>query len=484
MSRKSLAGRAIVAVLVIEAICAVAFISTALLHEWRTRLHALDAVIQGRSDSLMGAVQDLEDPGNHVFVDPQEFSPSQGDVYAVFNPQGLLVGESKAKNAALQVPGKDGFRNMTVDGRRYRVLQRQALRIIDREETNGVGRRRPVTLVYAVSMDRLWSDVLEATSFYALVSLVLLCASALVLIWMLRRLLTPLRELAVSASEIKADSLEFAAPTSTEGVRELTPLTDALSAMIARVRAAFDSQHRFIHDAAHELKTAVAIVRSTIQVMAMRERSVEEYRKGLNQVLADNERVEELVQKMLTLASAEERGNSIKGECELGGEVSSVVERLRSVGEARGVRLRLEAEQGLLVGLSAEAISSLVSNLILNAVQHSPAGAEVGVGLRCDRREPQVCVLEVRDVGSGIDPRNLERIFERFYREDPSRSRETGGIGLGLSICKSIVDAANGIIEVESTLGKGTTVFVRLPLVETAAPGQTRSPRDERTLVR
>ena len=98
-----------------------------------------------------------------------------------------------------------------------------------------------------------------------------------------------------------------------------------------------------------------------------------------------------------------------------------------------------------------------MSNLVVNAVQHSPAGAEVGVSLA---RSEGMAVLEVRDRGAGIAPEQMPHLFERFYRADTSRSRLTGGAGLGLAICKSIADGVGGRIEVRSAVGEGTTVAV------------------------
>lgn len=483
MTHTSLIRRAIGTVLLIEALCALAFISTALWHEGHTRLRALDVVIEGRADSLIGAVQDAEDPGDHVFVDPEEFTAPRGDFFAVFDDAGHLVGSSRPTIPMLRPSERDGFRNLRLAGHRYRVFQRHALRIIDREETHGAGLRRPITVIYAAGTDDLWHQIVAATSFYALLSLGLLCVTALALIWLLGRLLAPLRQLAVSASEISTDALRFEPPPSALGVRELMPLIEALSAMIGRVRAAFDSQHRFLHDAAHELKTAVAVVRSSIQVLSMRSRTMDEYQLGLNQILSDNERVEELVRQMLTLASFEERSASLHGESDLGNEVENAAENLRRVAEARALSLHCDVERGLAVRLSPEAVRSLASNLILNALQYSAAGGEVLVSVH-GAADPRRAVLVVRDFGCGIAAQNLDRIFERFFREDPSRSRQSGGTGLGLSICKSIVDGAKGTIRVESEARKGTTVTVELAMpaaarpassmAATAAPAQSR----------
>ena len=458
MKTTSLIRRAIIAVLLIQFCCALALVCTAIWHEWTARIRALEIAVQGRSDSLIGAVQDAEDPGDHVKVDPLEFKPQRGDVYAVYNPDGQSVGTSEGAPAELVALSKNGFHDAIVDHHRYRVLQQDAMRIIDREETAGVGIRRPVIVVYATRTDHVWHEVMETVRFYVLMSVFLLCVTAGVLIYLLRRVWEPLRKLASEASLISANSLAFEPPQSALRIRELMPLADALSKMIARLRMAFEMEHRFMNDAAHELKTAVAVVRSTIQLLTMRSRTPEEYQLGLNRALEDNMRVEELVARMLSLAHISERREQALSEIDLAHEAESALKNIASLAEYRGVRIVSSLAQSTKVRLSSNAVQTLVSNLVMNSVQHSARGAEVHVAVRLELGGDRPAVLEVQDFGSGIAAENLPHVFERFFREDPSRSRETGGVGLGLAICKNIVESADGVIELESIRGQGTTV--------------------------
>jgi len=449
-------------VLAIEMLCALGVGAIALWHERETRLRALDETLRGRSDSLIGAVQDAEDPEDNVKVDPEEFSPGKGEEFAVYNTDGRLVGASQGNPAAVSLGSSDSFRNASVHRHQYRVLQRKALRIIDREETGGTGLRRPVTVVYAIRSDYIWHEVLEATRFYLLLSLASVCLTALLLILLARRLLRPLNELASAARSIEPSTLEFSPSVSALETAELRPLAEALAQMVTRVRRAFEAERRFVSDAAHELKTAVAVVRSTIQLLGMRTRSAQEYQSGLDRILEDNQRVEELVSRMLTLARFEERVSGKMGEADLASEAAIAVKNLASYAEWRGVALNFIEDADIKVQMDPEAIQTLVSNLVMNAVQHSSRGSEVRVCVRSNGPGPGKVQLEVQDFGTGISEENLSHVFERFFREDPSRSRETGGAGLGLSICKSIVENAGGKIEVRSNRGKGTTVTALL----------------------
>jgi signal transduction histidine kinase len=464
MKQHSLIRRVVVVVLVVEVLCACCFAGVALWHEWRTRVQAMDALLQGRSDSLLGAVQDAEDPGDNVFVDPTELRLPREDAYSVYNQDGALLGGNERAVFPLTQRKGDGFRSVQVHHRHYRVLEREAMRVIDRSETGGTGIRRPVTIVYAipVSTAHIWHEILEAASFYIAASAGFAALTVLVLLVLLGRLLRPVEELAVAAGEVSPAKLTFAAPRSATRVKELAPLADALSSSIAGLQRAFEKQHRFVSDAAHELKTAVAVVRSTVQVLALRSRTVHEYQDGLESILKDNERVEELVSRMLLLAHVEEAPQHTTEPIDLAETANRATKALRSYATARNVPLSASFAKGVTVNVPAEELRTVATNLILNAIQHSAEGCGVDVRVFQDA-EQALAVMEVEDHGHGIAERDLPFVFDRFYRADSSRSRETGGAGLGLAICKNIVEAAGGRIELASVLGQGTRVRVCLP---------------------
>ena len=465
MNEYSLARRAIVFVLVAEFVCALAFSLTSLWHESRTRLRALDVMLQGRSDSLLGAIQDAEDPGDNVTIDPTELKVPPKDVYAVYNQGGRLVGASPGAPAVLIERHGTGVRTIEVGGRQYRVRESEGLRIIDRAETDGRGLRRPVTIIYAVRTTRIWSEIVEAAGFYIAVSGTLISLTALVLIIALRKLLLPLKELAREAAGVEAHSTAFNPPQSALRVKELRPLAEALSGTIGKLQHALRMQHRFLSDAAHELKTAVAVERSTVQLLTLRPRSPEEYSDGLSRVLQDNERLEQLVSRMLILARFEEQPLNGSHSIDLGQSAQKMSESIRQWIEAREIKLVLDLQDNVNVPLSEEAAETLISNLLINAIQHSKSGSEVRLSVRITSHAEKSATLQIEDCGTGIASESLPHIFERFYREDRSRSRETGGAGLGLAICKSIVEGAGGSIEVDSIVGKGTTATATFKLI-------------------
>jgi signal transduction histidine kinase len=455
---RSLIRQAVGIVLTAQVLCAVALCGAALLHEWHTRIRAFDTRLEGRSDSLLGAIQDAEDPDDNVAIDPAELRVPKNDVYAVYNQGGRLLGSSTNAPSMLIERGKDQFRDVRVNGSSYRVLQREALRVIDRGESDGVGLRRPVTILYASPEGQVWHQILEAARFY-LIAITLSAIATVSLVGLLLRLaLRPLSDLVQAAASLSAPALEFEAPSSAIRVRELRPLADVLTNSVARLRESFAKEHRFVGDAAHELKTATAVIRSSVQLLMLKKRTGDEYSAGLNRILQDTQRLEGLVGQMLQLARLEEGRIGNLAPLDLGTVVDSVAVQLKPIADTRGLEIQVQSCPDCFVKLTPEFAEILVSNLLLNAIQHSMPCSPVSL---CVARISLGRIrLEVADRGDGIGPEDLPHIFERFYREDRSRSRDTGGSGLGLALCKSVVEAAGGTIEVESTRNVGTRVQV------------------------
>jgi signal transduction histidine kinase len=212
------------------------------------------------------------------------------------------------------------------------------------------------------------------------------------------------------------------------------------------------------------LKTGVAIAKSSLQLLAMRTRSVEEYKHGLEVCLRDCLRLESIVQEMLALARVQQASvadvASTTQPVDLADCARDAVQKLASFAELRGVTVTLSATGSSNVQLTSEDSTHLCSNLLHNALQHSGPGSEVRIAISSDHGWLK---MSIEDQGDGIPPDILPHVFEPFFRGDPSRARHSGGTGLGLSICKAICDRAGGSIGVESTVGEGTRVTVRIP---------------------
>ena len=457
MRVRSITRRVITIILVAELIAAVVLSVAVFLHERRTRLHALDTAIRGRCDSLLGAIQDAEDAGDHVYVDPEELRLPAADRWVVLNTDGSMVGSSEdGKVLRPMLDSADGSRAQNIDGASYGLLQRHALRIIDRDETGGAGIRRPVILLYASPQAHLIHEAFEGASYYILTTVLVSAMTAALVALFLRFSLRPIAELGAAAEQLTLSRLEFTPPVSVQRVADLQPLANTLMRVVEKLRESFEREQQFVGDAAHELKTSVAVLRSTIQVMMLRHRTSEEYRAGLNRAMEDTQRLESLVQQMLSLARVQETRETDEVTADLSATAEIVRQQLLPVSQQAGVEVTCCLAPSATVPMSDNRALVLITNLVLNAIQHSQPEMQVQVTVSASPSEVLLCV---QDSGEGMSQADLPHVFERFYRVDSSRARQTGGTGLGLAISKSIVDQAHGTLNITSLPQHGTTVL-------------------------
>lgn len=228
----------------------------------------------------------------------------------------------------------------------------------------------------------------------------------------------------------------------------------------------YQQMKQFTSDAAHELRTPVAAIRAAVEsVLRMSHLSESEARNTLNNVASQNHRLAEMIQDLLLLSRLEQpKMLTQRIHCCLNDLVSDLVEEFIDMAFAAKVTLISEVavRKPLYVVGDENQLYRLVFNLITNAIKYTPDGGQITVVL--DRSNGHA-LIEVRDTGIGIAQEEQTRIFERFYRVNCDRSRNTGGSGLGLAIAKAIVHAHGGSLTVQSELGQGSTFTTRLPEV-------------------
>ena len=464
MKTRSLTRRLTMTVLLLELVSFGALVTAAVLFERHIHFRAFDVMLRGRADSLLGAVQEADDESDNVMLDTTGLNIRGTDLYRVEDDKGRVLGESADKSWLSALPARDGITSAKIDGKSYRFIHIHGVRIVDPGEHGGVS--HVISVVYGVRTSHVWHEILEAVRFYAIASLIALGLTAVAMAWMMRRGLAPLYELAGKAERLSATRLEFSAPQAAKETQELRPLSLALESALARLERSFRQQKRLTSDAAHELKTDVAIAKSSLQLLVMRPRTVEEYQQGLERCLEDNARIEKTVQDMLTLARVE-HGDAPAVErepvqCAMRECVEKSMQQSEAFAQLRQVRVTLNAEADSIVRLEERDGLLVCSNLLLNALQHSPPGSTVRLSLIADEQE---MVLTVRDEGTGINAKDLMHVFEPFYRGDDSRDRKSGGTGLGLSICKAICERTNGSISIVNAKGGGAVATVRLPIL-------------------
>ena len=273
------------------------------------------------------------------------------------------------------------------------------------------------------------------------------------------RTLAPVDRMVDTARKIEAEDLSQRIETG-ESNDELGRLARVLNDMLMRLESSFAAVRHFSADAAHELRTPLTILKGEIEVALRAPRSDEEYRRVLRSCLEEVDRLSTLVQDLLFLARSDSGNLEVgKTPVNVSDVIVEVAPSLQALAETTGVTLTVAATTPAWVEGNAAMLFRLLFNLGENAIKYTPAGGAVAVALQ---RHGQEAALEVRDTGPGIPPEEQARIFDRFYRGDPARSR--GGTGLGLALARSIVLLHHGHIAVESTPGQGSCFRVILPL--------------------
>ena len=292
---------------------------------------------------------------------------------------------------------------------------------------------------------------------------ILLCSIPIVLViatgggyWFSKRAMAPVEEITRTARTIGTRNLSQRLPVTQTG-DALQLLSETLNDMFARLESAFQRISQFTADAAHELRTPLALIRTTAEV-AMRSGQSEEYRDALPQIVEETARTADLVDQLLFLARADAGGTlPVRSTFQLESVMLDVVESARKLAAARGIELSAP-ERILQVELHGDpaAMRRLLLILLDNAIKYTPRGGGVTIALNPSS-------IEITDTGIGIAADDLPHIFERFYRADKARSRDSGGAGLGLSLAKWIAEAHGASITVQSRAGDGSKFVLHLP---------------------
>jgi heavy metal sensor kinase len=272
------------------------------------------------------------------------------------------------------------------------------------------------------------------------------------------RTLAPIRRITDTARHISAERLDQRVTVDHPG-DELGRLAATFNDMLDRLERSFTEMRRFTADAAHELRTPLAVIRSEAEVALQSPRSADEYGRVLEEVLEETVRLSRMADQLLFLCRQDAGLNPpVGGPVALRQLLEEVMGNMGLVAREKGVVLLFDAAPSVTALGDEGQLRRVFYNLIDNALKFTLSGGSARVGVR---RDGTGVVVTVEDTGVGISEEHLPHVFDRFYRVDPARMGEDGA-GLGLAICQSIVRGAGGNIQVRSTLGKGTTFEVRL----------------------
>jgi two-component system, OmpR family, heavy metal sensor histidine kinase CusS len=375
-------------------------------------------------------VQFLDARGNEIFTSQNTPEP---------HPDRKLFLNSEAISAAGQRMRQDSL--ATLDGQTIRVR---------------VG----------ASLDFLARDMQRIDQLAMMIVAAMLVIAPLGGYWLAGRATRPLAEIIQTMAQLRPTQLDERLKLRHTG-DELDQLSLTFNKLLDRIGEYLQQNRDSLANAAHELRTPLAALRSSIEVCLHEERPPEEYRELLVNLIDEGTALETLVNQLLLLAETEtSRLKSVGQYVELQSLVVRCVDMFRGVAEFRQIELIATQLQETYVEGNRHHLRQLLNNLLDNALKFTPPGGRVTLSLTHDEAQRKA-ILRVADTGFGIAPQEVPHLFERFYRGDHSRRRDqdTRGTGLGLCICQSVVQSHGGSIEVSSAPGQGTTFTAELPLL-------------------
>jgi heavy metal sensor kinase len=276
-----------------------------------------------------------------------------------------------------------------------------------------------------------------------------------------KKSLAPVVTISRQAEQISAKNLEerLSIPNPKD---ELGQLASVFNALLSRLDTSFRVMREFIADASHELRTPLAIIRAEAEVSLAQDRDIRDYKQSLELIEHQSQRMTRIVGDMLALARADVGQHRLQlEELYLNDLIDDCCKAAQALAASQGVALVFESGADISVRGDEELLKRMVVNLLDNAIHYTLSGGSIWVTLNA---EASTVRLTVSDTGIGIPPECSTRVFDRFYRVEPSRSRSQGGSGLGLSIVKLAAEAHKGAVALSSKLGSGSTFTVTLPL--------------------
>lgn len=298
----------------------------------------------------------------------------------------------------------------------------------------------------------------EKATFMQLMALWIILIVILVLVQLLMR---PFKDLKRVLERVADGDLE--ADITADTYTETQQISSAVSRTITKLKEVDQSRQEFVSNVSHELKTPITSIRVLADsLMGMEEVPVELYREFMMDISDEIDRESKIIDDLLSLVKMDKAATEMNiAQVDINALMELILKRLRPIAKRRNIELIFESIRDVTADVDEVKLSLALNNLVENAVKYNIEDGWVRVVLDADHK---FFYVKVTDSGIGIPEEFQERIFERFYRVDKARSRETGGTGLGLAITKSVVLMHHGAIKLQSKEGEGTTFTVRIPL--------------------
>ena len=304
-----------------------------------------------------------------------------------------------------------------------------------------------------------------------LLEVILILAISLVLSTVLMK---PFEKLSGEISAVKAGYSTD--PIKAPAFLETEHIADAFNQVLARMNALDESRQEFVSNVSHELKTPMTSMKVLADsLLQMDNVPVEMYREFMEDIKNEVDRENQIITELLTLVRMDRKDSKLNiKECNVNEMCELILRRVRPIAQKRDIELTMVSMREVYAEIDETKMTMVITNLVENAVKYNRDHGKVRLTINAD---PYNFYISVEDTGVGIPQDSLDKIYDRFYRVDKSRSREVGGTGLGLSITKSIILQHHGAIDVQSILGEGTKFTVTVPLTYVAHPVELRRQR-------
>ena len=308
-----------------------------------------------------------------------------------------------------------------------------------------------------------------------LLELILILAVLLISLVLSTALMRPFEKLSGEISAVKAGYSTD--PIKAPAFLETEHIADAFNQVLARMNALDESRQEFVSNVSHELKTPMTSMKVLADSLVQQDNvPVEMYREFMVDIKNEVDRENQIISELLTLVRMDRKDSKLNiKEVNVNEMVELVLRRVRPIAQKRDIELTMVSVRDVYAEIDEVKMNMVITNLVENAVKYNRDHGKVRVTINAD---PYNFYISVEDTGVGIPEDSLDKIYDRFYRVDKSRSKEVGGTGLGLSITKSIVLQHHGAIDVQSLLGEGTKFTVTCPLTYVSHPVELRRQRE------
>ncbi len=466
--RTSLRARLILLFLIAELLLIAIFATGSFLFSQRRLTKSFDTALRAQADAFTTLVRESEDATMRVILTEDSIArlrrKHHRDFFRVYREDGTLVESEYAMESPPDWVGyvpKKQLRSFEVKGERYRGILLPVHALLDGQPLGSKAMGGRMTVFYATSTHDLDDDIEDILEFMFIGGGIIIVLSTVAAFGITKRVLRPLHEMTNVAGKIDAISLDrrFVVKRLPS---DLQPLGQSFNELLARLQRSFDRERRFSADAAHELRTPVAVLKSGIQAALIAPLDAARDREALNELLEDVERIASLCESLLIVGRPSgERSRDVHISAhDLSEELQRITDSLTPVAlqSKATISLQIELEDEVELRTDLDSTGRIVTNLVQNALRYGGEGVTVLLTLR-DSIDG-FAELIVQDDGPGIDSALKPRLFERFARGDESRTRATGGAGLGLAISRTLANADGGTLVHEASPNSRGARFV------------------------